>query len=153
MRQGKTKIHRWNVASVVVRHSSIFERNLTVKVHGVITQKTVILIPPRGTYYKLCLSLRDGTGKATTYSRITVIMQMIWNSSRDKEVLWPHLYLRCVSHLLLSRTNSSPVCLVRCLHTRKLPNHSKIPSNYGQHFEELQFCSHCKKSYVRHEGV
>jgi hypothetical protein len=68
----------------------------------------VIFIALQETYYKRCLSLRDGTGKESTYSRITVIMQMIWKRSTDKEVLWPHLYLWCVLHLLLCRTTRLP---------------------------------------------
>jgi hypothetical protein len=77
----------WDVTSVGCRHSSTFEWNLAVELLGVITQKTVIFIPVQESDYKRCLSLRDGTGKETTCSRITVIMQMIWKSSTDKEVL------------------------------------------------------------------
>jgi hypothetical protein len=137
----------WDVKSVVCRHST-FECNLAVELHGFITQKTAICTALQETYYKRCLSLRDGTGKERTYSRITVIMQMIWKSSTDKEVLWPHLYLWCVSHLLLCRTNSTPVCRVRCLHTRKLHAHCKMSARYGQPCEELHFCSHCKKKIL-----
>ena len=135
----------WDVTSVVCRHSSTFEWNLTVELHGVITHKTAIFIPLEETYYKRWLSLRDGTGKKTTYSRITVIMQMIWKSSTDKEVMWPHLYLWCVSHLLLCRTNSSPVCPVRCVQARKLHAPCKISAKYCQWFEKNKFCTHCKK--------
>lgn len=77
----------WDVTSVGCRHSSTFEWNLAVELLGVITHKTVIFMPLQETYYKQCLSPGDGTGKETTCSRITVITQMIWKSSTDKEVL------------------------------------------------------------------
>ena len=53
----------WDMTRVVCRHSSTFEWNLAVELHGFMTHKTAIFIPLQESYYKRCLSPYKGRNR------------------------------------------------------------------------------------------